>query len=192
MRAPLAELLESLAGTFAGPAPLPRAAFRAARKAGWAGSRLQGALDRLLQAPGLDLTEAYADAFLVNCWHPVLHLEASAHRAGHLCDEAVLGRREAFHAALGFRPSPKRSPDHLATDLEALAFGLRRLAERGGSPDLEASLRGFLEADLLPDLRVLQALAQDRPLSPAYAAALEVVEALALELLEGMAPVPGE
>lgn len=185
MRGPLVELLEALAGIFAGPGPLPRQALRSALRAGWAGAPLAQALTRLAEAPAEHLGVSYADHFLVNSWEPVLHLEASVPASGRLCDEQLLGSLEALHARIGFRPSPKRCADHLATNLEALAWGLRRLAG-GPTPELEAVLVALIRSHLGPQLQALRSLAEERPMAEAYGAALEATEALVLELQEAL------
>lgn len=185
MGAPLVELLEALAGIFEGPGPLPRQALRSAGQGGWAGPELARSLARLAEAPSGGLGVAYADHFLVNSWHPVLHLESSVLTCGHLADPEVLSDLAGLQAALGGRPASLRSADHLSVELETLAGGLRTLAE---APDgaVEAALRRLGRRHLLPHLEALRELARDRPMAEAYEAALAAAEALVREILEAL------
>ncbi len=132
-------------------------------------------LKRLLAAETLDLAVAYTDLFLVSRENPVLHLEASVHRTGLLRDPALLHDLDRHYEAFGFDVPEGLSPDHLATELEALATGLQRLgsADEKELSNIVSNLLSLVDLHLLPLLAELDALAGSRPLHPAYAAALD-------------------
>lgn len=174
MSAHLPELLRGLAGIFARPGAFPRATLASAAGAFWVSEPLKADLERLLRSEGPDLAVAYVDHFLVSREQPVLYLEASVHRTGLLRDPALLHDLDHHYEALGFDAPEGLSPDHLATELEALAMGVQRLE---GTDDealakLVSNLLGLIDLHLLPLLAELNLLAGGRSLHPAYAAAL--------------------
>jgi len=170
----LPDLLRALAEIFARPGAFPKATMEAATQAFWVSVSLKSDLEHLLASETPDLAVAYADHFLVSREHPVLHLEASVHRTGLLRDPALLHDLDHHYEALGFDAPEGRSPDHLATELEAMAMGLQRLgnATEEELPKIVSNLLGLVDLHLLPLLAELSALAGTRPLHPVYAAAL--------------------
>ncbi|MBI3130775.1 MAG: molecular chaperone TorD family protein [Acidobacteria bacterium] len=187
MRAPLPELLEALARIFGTPGALPRRAIRTAADSPWPGPKLSAALRRLVEAPAAELPVAYAGHFLYSSWEPVLHLEASVYRDGSLCDEDILQARDRLHRGMGVQPPPGRCPDHLASGLQILAAGLRKLSPLAPIPDREEALRAFIAQHLLPQVQGLQRVGAQRPLHPVFEGGLEVTEAVLEEILEALA-----
>lgn len=186
MRAPLPELLESLACIFGIPGGFPRETFAATASAKWASRRLATALRRLAEAPPEGLDVAYADHFLYSSWQPVLHLEASVYRHGHLCDQDILEDLKDLHRRMGVSLPPGRCPDHLASGLEALAWGLRSLGGRGWSREREAAVRTFANRHLLPQVEGLLRVGIQRPMHPVFEGALEAVALVVAEILEAL------
>lgn len=182
----LPELLRALAEIFAHPGAFPKATLQTATDAFWISAPLKQDLECLLASETPDLAVAYADHFLVSREHPVLHLEASVHLTGLLRDPALLHDLDHHYEALGFDIPEGQSPDHLATELQALAMGLQRLgvANEDGMAKLVPNLLGLVDLHLLPLLKDLLALAGSRPLHPAYAAALASTSAC-VELVRG-------
>ena len=170
----LPELLNALAEVFARPGAFPKAALEAATGSFWVSAPLKAELERLLAVETQDLAVAYVDHFVVSREHPVLHLEASVHRTGLLRDPALLRDLDHHYEAFGFDVPDGLSPDHLATELAALAVGLQRLGGADGRelPNIVSNLLGLVDMHLLPLLTELDTLAESRPLHPAYAAAL--------------------
>lgn len=167
-------LLRALAEIFAQPGAFPKATLETATDAFWISAPLKASLERLLASETPDLAVIYADHFLVSREHPVLHLEASVHRTGLLRDPALLHDLDHHYEAFGFNVPDGLSPDHLATELEALAMGLQRL---GGADEKElakivSNMLGLIDLHLLPLLTELDALAGSRPLHLTYAATL--------------------
>ena len=177
----LPDLLNSLAEIFARPGIPARDLGRADALAPWIPGGLRAALwglraslENLAAMEQEDMSVAYADHFLVSQEHPLLYLEASVHRTGLLRDPGILAELELIYAALGFDVPEGRSPDHLATELEALAVGLQRLGAlgNGDSGPLLFALNTLLDQHLSPLLENLNAVAATRPMHPAYAEAL--------------------
>ena len=170
----LPELLRALAEIFARPGAFPKATLKAATEAFWISAPLNADLKCLLASGTPDLSVAYADLFIVSREHPVLHLEASVHLTGLLRDPALLHDLDHHYETLGFDVAEGLSPDHLATELQALAMGLQRLgsANEAELGKIVSNLLGLVDLHLLPLLKELIALAGSRPLHPAYAAAL--------------------
>ena len=188
----LPQRLKAVAGVFARPGDFPAETLRSATWAPWVPVDLQAPLDRMVAFEWEDLAVAYADHFLVSQTHPLLHLEASVHRMGLLRDPELLGELELIYAALAFEVPAGRSPDHLATELEALAAGLQRLAavREGDTGPLLHALRALMDLHLHPLLEELKAKAATRPMHPAYAEALaaaSVAEELARSGLQTFA-----
>jgi nitrate reductase assembly molybdenum cofactor insertion protein NarJ len=181
-------LLRALAGILARPGGLPRDLLAEGGRAFWVSPDLKAALNRMLDSETPDLAVAYADAFLVSRDHPVLHLEASVQHTGLLRDPALLHDLDHHYAALGFDPPEGRSPDHLATELEAVAAGLQRLggADTAELAHLVANLTGLIDLHLLPLLVELQRLARARHLHPTYAAALAAAASCVELVREGI------
>lgn len=182
----LPELLRALAEIFARPGAFPKATLKAATTAFWASGSLKADLEHLLASETPDLEVVYADHFLVSRDSPVLHLEASVHRSGLLRDPALLHDLDHHYEALGFDAPQGLSPDHLAIELAALAMGLQRLGEADEAelPNLVSNLLGLVDLHLLPLLSELTLLARNRPLHPAYAAALASTSSC-VELVRG-------
>jgi len=174
MKVHLPDLLRALAAVFARTGALPRETFASARTAFWVSEPLQTALAGLLDAEEEALAVAYADHFIVSRDHPVLHLEASVHRTGLLRDPALLRDLDHHYEAFAFGVPEGLGPDHLATELGALALGLQRLEGTNEEElaHLVANLLGLIDLHLLPLLRELKSLAEARPMHPIYAAAL--------------------
>ena len=170
----LPELLNAVAAIFARPGHVPTETLRCALSATWIPEDLKGPLQRLLAANKEDLAVAYSDHFLVSQAHPLLYLEASVHRTGLLRDPELLGELELIYAALAFEVPAGRSPDHLATELEALAAGLQRLGAIGEEDHgpLFHALNALMDRHLHPLITELKAKAATRPMHPAYAEAL--------------------
>ena len=170
----LPELLRALAEIFARPGAFPSATLAAARNAFWVSEPLKGDLEHLLASETPDLAVAYTDHFLVSREHPVLHLEASVHRTGLLRDPALLHDLDHHYEAFGFEVAAGLGPDHLATELQALAMGLQRLgnATEEELPKIVSNLLGLVDLHLLPLLTELNTLACGRAMHPVYAAAL--------------------
>ncbi len=192
MRAPLPELLEALGGIFGTPGCFPREVFAEASAAAWASPRLAAALQRLAHSSRAELEVAYADHFLYSSWQPVLHLEASVYRHGHLCDQDILEDLKELHQQMGVVLPPGRCPDHLASGLEAMSSGLRNLGGRGWNPAREEAVRTLASRHLLPQVEGLRRVGNQRPLHPVFEGALEGVEILLEEILatpsEGVLP----
>jgi len=170
----LPELLRGLAEIFARPGAFPKATLEAVTGSFWVSEPLTSNLESLLASETADLAVAYTDLFLVSREYPVLHLEASVHRTGLLRDPALLHDLDHHYEAFGFDVPDGLSPDHLATELEALAMGLQRLgnANEEELPKIVSNLLGLVDLHLLPLLAELNALASLRPIHPAYSAAL--------------------
>ena len=170
----LPELLNAAAAIFVRAGQLPAETLRSAAGATWVPAELKESLDRMLAANREDLAVAYADHFLVSQAHPLLYLEASVHRTGLLRDPELLEELELIYAVLGFTLPEGRSPDHLATELEALAAGLQRLGAIGEEDHgpLFHALNALMDRHLHPLITELKAKAATRPMHPAYAEAL--------------------
>ncbi len=188
MKLLLPELLRALAAVFARPGFFPRGILVEGGEAIWASPALKSALEQMLACETPDLPVAFTETFLVGWAHPVLHLEASAQRTGLLRDPALLHDLDHHYAAIGFDPPGERSPDHLATELQALALGLQRL--RGTEADeldhLVSKLTGLIDLHLRPLLIELQRLSRSRPIHPAYAAALAAAASCVELVREGI------
>lgn len=182
----LPELLQALAAVYARPGAFPKAALEAATQAFWISASLKSDLECLLASETPDLAVAYADHFLVSREHPVLHLEASVHRTGLLRDPALLHDLDRHYEVFGFCPPEGLGPDHLATELEALAMGLQRLgnATEDEVPKVVSTLLSLVDLHLLPLLTELDTLAGRRSLHPVYAAALKSTSSC-VELVRG-------
>lgn len=180
----LPDLLDELAGMVGRPGIFRREPWQAAAQAPWIPKGLRTSLEKLGAMEQEDMSVAYADHFLVSQQHPVLYLEASAHRTGWLRDPGLLAELELIYSALGFQVPEGRSPDHLATELEALAMGFRHFASLGDADPgpILLALNTLLDQHLHPLLESLGAVAAQRPVHPAYAeilAAAKVAEELA-------------
>ncbi len=182
----LPDLLRALAEMFAEPGAFPQASLEAAMDAFWVSAALKSEIQRLLECDHSDLAVAYTDLFLVSRENPVLHLEASVHRTGLLRDPALLHDLDRHYEAFGFEVPEGKSPDHLGTELEALALGLQRLegADDLSLPNIVSNLLGLVDLHLLPLLEELKMLAKNRPVHPAYAAAIAAASSC-VELVRG-------
>ncbi len=160
--------------------------MEAATNAFWISETLKADLQLLLASETPDLAVVYTDHFLVSREHAVLHLEASVHRTGLLRDPALLNDLDHHYEALGFDMPEGLNPDHLATELEALAMGLQRLgdSDQAELPNIVSNLLGLVDLHLLPLLAELNTLAGGRSIHPTYAAALASATA-SVELVRG-------
>lgn len=182
MAAHLPDLLEALAHLLARPGTFPLEVLRACQQATWLPEGAATPLQALLEAQGTDLAVAYAGHFLVGAEHPTLHLEEGAQRLGRLADPGLESELSTAYATWAFCPTGPA--EHLATQFEALAVLLRRLAQTP-DPREEAVLRAglnLLDAHTLPFLAHLRATRIDGP----YGAALDLGGCLLAEVRLGL------
>lgn len=184
----LPDLLIALAEIFAHPSAFPKATLVAATEAFWVSDSLKAHLNSQLGSETGDLAVAYADHFLMSRAHPLLYLEASVHRMGLLRDPALLHDLDQYYEACGFNVPQGLAPDHLSTELEALAVGLQRLALASGRDlaRIVPHLLGLIDLHLLPLLSKLNELARKRPMHSAYATSLEAASSCVELAREGL------
>lgn len=110
---------------------------------------LDGALQRLSEAPTEQLDIAYAGLFMHGFEHPTLHLEESVMRCGELRSPAVLASLQDILEAAGVEIMAPYEADHLGAMASLLGHVLHQLDEQD-EPVLQAAAQSLLHEHLRP------------------------------------------